>query len=113
MSLSNTSSQKTCASAGRRKWPAMIASSAGMRARSVFCKMAQAMVSVNPVFLGSWLEALRPVRGHLLAPLAAIYRDTDRPASELLLKLHEQLGAGRDGTGINRWHAIGHPERRA
>ncbi len=42
-----------------------------------------------------------------------IIHRTDRPASDLLLKLHEQLGAGRDGTGINRWHAIGQPERRA
>ena len=42
-----------------------------------------------------------------------IIHRTDRPASELLLKLHEQLGAGRDGTGINRWHALGHTERRA
>jgi uncharacterized protein (DUF58 family) len=42
-----------------------------------------------------------------------IIHRTDRPASELLLKLHEQLGAGRDGTGINRWHSLGHPERRA
>ena len=42
-----------------------------------------------------------------------IIHRTDRPASELLLKLHEQLGAGRDGTGINRWHALGQPERRA
>ena len=37
----------------------------------------------------------------------------DRPATELLLKLHEQLGAGREGTGINRWRALAHPERRA
>jgi uncharacterized protein (DUF58 family) len=42
-----------------------------------------------------------------------IIHRTDRPASELLLKLHEQLGAGRNGTGINRWHALGQPERRA
>jgi len=42
-----------------------------------------------------------------------IIHRTDRPATELLLKLHEQLGAGRDGTGINRWHALAHPERRA
>jgi uncharacterized protein (DUF58 family) len=42
-----------------------------------------------------------------------IIHRTDRPASELLLKLHEQLGAGRDGTGINRWRALGHPEKRA
>ena len=35
------------------------------------------------------------------------------PPASCCSKLHEQLGAGRDGTGINRWHAIGHPERRA
>src|SRR6267154_1245335 len=33
-----------------------------------------------------------------------IIHRTDRPASELLLKLHTQLGGGRDGVGINRWH---------
>src|SRR5262245_33506300 len=42
-----------------------------------------------------------------------IIHRTDRPASELLLKLHGQLGAGREGVGINRWHAIAHAERRA
>jgi len=42
-----------------------------------------------------------------------IIHRTDRPASDLLLKLHEQLGAGRSGIGINRWHALGQPERRA
>jgi uncharacterized protein (DUF58 family) len=42
-----------------------------------------------------------------------IIHRTDRPATELLLKLHEQLGAGRSGTGINRWHGLSHPERRA
>jgi uncharacterized protein (DUF58 family) len=42
-----------------------------------------------------------------------IIHRTDRPATELLLKLHEQLGAGRNGTGINRWHALSHVERRA
>jgi uncharacterized protein (DUF58 family) len=40
-----------------------------------------------------------------------IVHRTDRPATELLLKLHEQLGAGRSGTGINRWHANGQPGR--
>jgi len=42
-----------------------------------------------------------------------IIHRTDRPASELLLKLHGQLGAGREGVGINRWHALVHTERRA
>ena len=42
-----------------------------------------------------------------------IVHRTDRPASELLMKLHGQLGAGREGVGINRWHAVSHMERRA
>lgn len=31
---------------------------------------------------------------------------TDRSASDLLLRLHMQMGAGPNGTGINRWHAL-------
>jgi uncharacterized protein (DUF58 family) len=38
---------------------------------------------------------------------------TDRPASELLLRLHSQMGAGPEGTGINRWHALSPPGRSA
>jgi formylglycine-generating enzyme required for sulfatase activity len=45
-------------------------------------KVAQALVSVNPVFLGSWLDGLRPVRSRLTAPLAAIFKDRQRPESE-------------------------------
>jgi|GEM_PF-151894 len=45
-------------------------------------KVAQALVSVNAVFLGPWLEALRPVRGKLAAPLATIFRDRNRSESE-------------------------------
>jgi uncharacterized protein (DUF58 family) len=33
-----------------------------------------------------------------------IIHRTDRPATELLLKLHERLGAEREAVGINRWH---------
>ena len=40
-----------------------------------------------------------------------IIHRTDRPASDLLLKLHAQLGGGREGTGINRWHGAGLPGR--
>ena len=36
---------------------------------------------------------------------------TDRPASELLLLLHARMGAGLDGTGINRWRALSQPGR--
>jgi len=38
---------------------------------------------------------------------------TDRPASELLLRLHAQMGAGPGGTGFNRWHAVARPGRHA
>jgi uncharacterized protein (DUF58 family) len=42
-----------------------------------------------------------------------IIHRTDRPASELLLKLHGQLGVGRDGSGINRWRHTASAEQRA
>jgi len=45
-------------------------------------KVARALVTVNPVFLGQWLDALRPVRGRLTTPLAAIFRDKARPETE-------------------------------
>src|SRR5712691_6058154 len=32
--------------------------------------------------------------------------DNHRPASELLLRLHGQMGAGPNGTGIHRWRAL-------
>ena len=31
---------------------------------------------------------------------------TDRPATDLLLWLHNSMGAGPRGTGINRWHGV-------
>jgi serine/threonine protein kinase/formylglycine-generating enzyme required for sulfatase activity/tetratricopeptide (TPR) repeat protein len=49
---------------------------------SVGGKVAQALVSVNSVDLGQWLSSLRPVRGQLIAPLAAVCRDTKRPETE-------------------------------
>ncbi len=48
-------------------------------------KVAQAMASVNPIFLGSWLDSLRPVRGTLNAPLSTLFRDKSRPETEHLL----------------------------
>jgi uncharacterized protein (DUF58 family) len=33
-----------------------------------------------------------------------IIHRTDRPATDLLLKLHAQMGAGPRGSGINHWH---------
>ena len=37
-------------------------------------KVAQALVSVNSIYLGPWLEALRPVRGKLTAPIVLIFQ---------------------------------------
>ena len=45
-------------------------------------KVAQALVSVNAILLGSWIEAMRPVRSKLLAPLATIFKEKERPESE-------------------------------
>ena len=42
-------------------------------------KVSLALVSVNPVYLGSWLDALRLVRSKLTAPLTAIFKDKSRP----------------------------------
>ena len=44
-------------------------------------KVAQTLVTVNSIYLGPWLEALRPMRGRLTAPLVSIFRDK-RPESE-------------------------------
>ena len=52
------------------------------RWESVGGKVAQALVSVNPVFIGPWLDALRPVRGKLNASLVAIFRDKGHPETE-------------------------------
>src|SRR5262249_57317861 len=45
-------------------------------------KVAEALVKVNPVFLGQWLAALRPVQVKLTAPLAVVFRDRARPETE-------------------------------
>jgi uncharacterized protein (DUF58 family) len=42
-----------------------------------------------------------------------IIHRTDRPASELLLRLHSQMGAGLAGTGLNRWQATAQSARPA
>jgi serine/threonine protein kinase/formylglycine-generating enzyme required for sulfatase activity/tetratricopeptide (TPR) repeat protein len=45
-------------------------------------KVAEALVKVNPVFLGQWLDALRPVQTQLTTPLATIFREKARPETE-------------------------------
>jgi uncharacterized protein (DUF58 family) len=42
-----------------------------------------------------------------------IIHRTDHPASELLLTLHGQLGAGRDGLAMNRWRSAPATEQSA
>jgi hypothetical protein len=42
-------------------------------------KVAGALVTVNSLVLGPWLEALSPVRDKLTGPMAAIFQDRERP----------------------------------
>jgi formylglycine-generating enzyme required for sulfatase activity/tetratricopeptide (TPR) repeat protein len=48
-------------------------------------KVAQALVSVDAIFLGLWIESLRPVRDKLTAPLTSIFQDKEHSESELKL----------------------------
>ena len=41
-------------------------------------KVSQALVSVNSLLLRPWIEAMRPVRGTLIAPLATIFQEKSR-----------------------------------
>ncbi len=52
------------------------------RWQAVGGKVALALVSVDAILLGSWIEALRPVRSKLSGPLATIFQDKDRSESE-------------------------------
>ena len=52
------------------------------RWNEVAAKVAQGLVTTNLVYLRTWLDALRPVRTSLTAPLATIFRDKNRPESE-------------------------------
>ena len=45
-------------------------------------KVAEALVTVNPVYLGPWLDVLLPVRIKLTTPLATIFRDKKLSESE-------------------------------
>jgi serine/threonine protein kinase/formylglycine-generating enzyme required for sulfatase activity len=45
-------------------------------------QVANDLVSVPAMDLGAWMESLRPVRQKLLAPLAAIFRDSKRRETE-------------------------------
>jgi eukaryotic-like serine/threonine-protein kinase len=49
---------------------------------AVGSKVAQALVSVDAILLGPWINALRPVRAKLTVPLATIFQDKERLESE-------------------------------
>jgi eukaryotic-like serine/threonine-protein kinase len=52
------------------------------RWRTIGGRVAEGLVSVNSVFLGDWMRALRPVRNRLTPPLGIIFRDRRRSESE-------------------------------
>ena len=58
------------------------------RWKNVGGKVAQAMVKVNVVYLRDWLDALRPARCELTAPLATIFRDKKHPETERSLAMN-------------------------
>ena len=45
-------------------------------------KVAEALVKVNSIYLGLWLDHLRPIRRRLVGPIAAIFRDSRRPGTD-------------------------------
>jgi len=59
-------------------------------------KVVQALVSVDAIHLGPWIEALRPVGGKLSAPLATIFEDKERPESEHKLATNILADYARD-----------------
>ncbi len=63
-------------------------------------KVAEALVKVNPVFLGQWLAALRPVRFKLTVPLAAIFRDKARPETEHALATNVLADYAKDAPDL-------------
>jgi serine/threonine protein kinase/formylglycine-generating enzyme required for sulfatase activity len=63
-------------------------------------KVSQALAGADPVLLGPWLGALRPVRGRLKAPLVAIFRDQQRPEPEHILATNILTDYAEDDPGL-------------
>src|SRR5262249_40080383 len=63
-------------------------------------KVAEALATVNSVDVRPWLEALRPVRGRLTAPLAVIFRDKNRSETVHSLTTNILAGHARDAPGL-------------
>ena len=55
------------------------------RWNEVAAKVAEELVTTNLVYLRAWVDALRPVRTSLTAPLATVFRDKKRPETERTL----------------------------
>ena len=76
--------------------PGQVRSRQAPTGRTAAEKVAPALVAVNPIDLGSWLDALRPVQGRLVVPLVAIFRDKARPETEHVLATNILAEYGRD-----------------
>ena len=50
--------------------------------KEISSKVAEKLVSVNSVFFGDWMKALRPVGDKLTDPLVKIFQDQQRSESE-------------------------------
>src|SRR5262249_50813597 len=61
------------------------------------------LVKVPAVYLGLWMESLRPVRLHLLTALAVVYRDDKRPEVErsLATELLAEFAADQPNELVN------------
>jgi hypothetical protein len=58
------------------------------RWQKVGSKVAQALVTVNVVYLSTWLDTLRPARDKVTAPLATIFRNKEHPETERSLAVN-------------------------
>jgi hypothetical protein len=63
---------------------------------TVGAKVSQALVAVNPVFLGSWVDLLRPVRRSLTGPLATLFQEMSHPETEHTLATNILADYARD-----------------
>jgi formylglycine-generating enzyme required for sulfatase activity len=63
-------------------------------------KVAEALVTVRSPEVGPWLDVLRPVRGQLTGPLAAIFRDKNRSETVHSLVTDILADYGRDEPGL-------------
>ncbi len=52
---------------------------ADLRHQKAACAAVDMLTREGPLVLGHWIEALRPIRNHLIAPLIQVYEDPGRP----------------------------------